>query len=111
MRDDDILVKQGRKSQPWRYETGIINLDDSHGSGTHWVAYAKKDHHCEYFDSYGNLRPPQEFLNYMSRGGVNITDDIMYNYSGVQKDKKYNCGHLCLRFLSNVCELMFNNKT
>lgn len=98
MRDDLLHL-----THPWRYETGIINLDESSGSGTHWVAYVKKNGLCEYFDSYGNLRPPQEFLNYMLKDDVTIT----YNYTNIQKDKKYNCGHLCLHFLSNVCNNIF----
>lgn len=103
---DDLLNKQ-QKLKPWRCETGIVNLDDSKGPGTHWVAYVKRYQQCEYFDSYGDLRPPQEFLNYMLNCGVSTTD-INYNYNNVQKDEKYNCGHLCLRFLANVCDYMFN---
>lgn len=99
---DELLLSEKR---PWRYETGIVNLDDTRGAGTHWVAYVKKDQHCEYFDSYGDLRPPQEVIDYM---GHDVT--IIYNYNDIQKGRKYNCGHLCLRFLSNVCERMFNNK-
>jgi len=38
-----------------RNESGIVNLDDVRGSGTHWVAYAKRDNHVIYFDSFGNL--------------------------------------------------------
>jgi len=29
----------------------IVNLDDTRGSGTHWVAYAKRDNHVTYFDN------------------------------------------------------------
>jgi len=27
---------------------GIVNLDDAKGSGTHWVAYAKRNNHVIY---------------------------------------------------------------
>lgn len=100
MRDD--LMK---RIAPWCWETGVINLDDSSGVGTHWVAYVKKDEDCEYFDSYGNLRPPQEFIDYISKGVSNIS--IKYNYNNVQNKNSYNCGHLCLRFLLNVCNYIF----
>lgn len=108
---DALLKRRGKSSlspQPWRFETGIINLDDSIGAGTHWVAYVKKDQFCEYFDSYGNLRPPQEFYKYMlnDAGGGDV--NISYNYNNIQKDEKFNCGHLCLRFLSNACNDMFS---
>ncbi|KAJ0169543.1 hypothetical protein K1T71_014728 [Dendrolimus kikuchii] len=43
----------------------------------------------------------KEVINYM---GDDIT--IIYNYNDMQKDKKYNCGHLCLRFLSNVYKMI-----
>lgn len=36
MRDELASMK------PQKNETGIINLDSTKGSGTHWVAYCKK---------------------------------------------------------------------
>lgn len=80
--------------KPNRRECGIINLDTHKGPGTHWVAYIKTSNDAEYFDSFGNLQPPIEVLNYL---GNNIT----YNYKREQF-KTYNCGHLCLKFL---CQL------
>jgi len=38
-----------------RNESGIVNLDDARGPGTHWVAYAKGDNHVIYFDSFDNF--------------------------------------------------------
>lgn len=78
--------------RPRRNECGIINLDSSTGSGTHWVAYHKKGTNIEYFDSFGNLQPPKELLNYLG-------DNIMYNYEAYQNYNSVNCGHLCLKFL------------
>lgn len=78
-------------------ECGIINLDDSRGLGTHWVAYKKGkfDKRVTYFDPVGNLRPPPRIVMYFnSSGNVNI----IYNYN-VYQFKSYNCGHLCLAFL------------
>ena len=46
-------------------ENGIINLDNSNGDGTHWVAYAIDPRGTVYFDSYG-LAPPKEFMRYVS---------------------------------------------
>lgn len=103
MRDE--LLNKSVALKPWKCETGIINLDTSQGPGTHWVAYAKKNQHCEYFDSYGDLTPPPEFVKYMKNSGDVI--NILYNYNNIQKNVKYNCGHLCLRFLYNVCTTMF----
>ena len=47
-----------------RLETGIINLDDSIGRGSHWVCYRNVDEQfCEYFDPFG-LIMPYEIKNY-----------------------------------------------
>lgn len=77
-------------------ECGIVNLDDDRGNGTHWVAYIKNNKIVIYFDSYGNLKPPNELINYFgSRGYVKI----FYNYERKQSYNSFNCGQLCLEFL------------
>lgn len=77
---------------PRRIEAAIVNLDTSDGPGTHWVAYYKRNNQIEYFDSYGNLQPPREIINYLG-------ENIKYNYYRYQNDNSVICGHLCLRFL------------
>lgn len=79
-------------SKPYQMECGVINLDISKNAGTHWVAYGKINDYIEYFDSYGNLKPPKEFIKY-------VGENINYNYDNIQKNNRYNCGHLCLKFL------------
>lgn len=79
---------------PFKNECGIINLDSSQNPGTHWVAYAKLNNYVEYFDSYGNLKPPEEFLRY-------VGFDVFYNYTNEQKNNSYICGHLCIKFLKS----------
>lgn len=78
-----------------RTECGVVNLDTSYGPGTHWVAYVKKGKDVEYFDSYGNLKPPKELVRYFRNS------EIKYNQTDYQRTNPYNCGHLCLEFLSN----------
>ena len=73
-------------------ESAILNLDDVRGRGTHWVAYCKIGKNVNYFDSFGNLKPPKDLLNYL---GV---DNIKYNYETYQAFDSFNCGHLCLKF-------------
>ena len=51
------------RRNPNNVETGIINLDNSDGPGTHWVAYVIDPRGIVYFDSYG-LPPPREFMRY-----------------------------------------------
>lgn len=78
---------------PFLKECGIINLDSSKNPGSHWVAYVKYNKSITYFDSYGNLRPPKEFISYVGNC------DIKYNHENIQKNHPFNCGHLCLQFL------------
>jgi hypothetical protein len=82
--------------KPWKNEASIINLDTASGNGTHWICFRKRGSKVDYFDSYGDLRPPLEIQRYLS--GTYIS----YNRTGYQKvhDNSEICGHLCLAFLS-----------
>lgn len=80
---------------PKQHESGILNLDQNSGSGTHWVAYKKTDDKVIYFDSFGNLNPPKEFIKYMKR------IKIYFNSDQYQSFGSSNCGHLALSFLYN----------
>lgn len=86
---DDLPIR------PRRLECAIVNLDNSRNEGTHWVAYVKVDKYCEYFNSYGNLKPPLELVKYLK---PNV---IFYNHKAYQYFNTTNCGHLCLEFLIN----------
>lgn len=79
---------------PHKNESAIINLDSSENSGTHWVAYKKTGNVVNYFDSFGNLKPPKELVRYF---GKNVK--ISYNNERYQNFNQFNCGHLCLEFL------------
>ena len=88
-------------------ETGVVNLDSIRGSGTHWVAYLKCGFDVEYFDSFGNLRPPIELKRYFNSGPY--TTNVTYNFLPKQKENTVNCGHLCLDFLTKRINV-FNNR-
>ena len=45
------------KSGVLEHECGIVNLDNSKGSGTHWVSYYKHGSTRIYFDSFGQITP------------------------------------------------------
>lgn len=74
-------------------ECAVVNLDSNINSGTHWVAYYKNGIDVQYFDSFGNLKPPEELIHYFR------TCNIEYNHNRYQKYSEQNCGHLCLEFL------------
>ncbi len=78
---------------PWKTERGIINLDTKDSGGTHWIAYYKRNRVVKYFDSFGDLRPPIEVINYFK------DCTVVYNKSALQTFNTNNCGHLCLAFL------------
>lgn len=87
----NLLPRNG----PLTNESAIINLDDKDGPGTHWVAYRKRKNKVLYFDSFGNLKPPLELIEYFKPAKIN------YNYQRYQQFDTFICGHLCLKFLSN----------
>ena len=86
-------------SGPRRQEAAIINLDSASGVGTHWVAYRKNNSKVTYYDSFGDLPPPIELVNYLHKG-VEAVKIIYYTYDRQQEFGSVWCGHLCLKFLS-----------
>lgn len=88
----NALPKNHRKN-----ESIIINLDDENSSGTHWCAVMSRQQgsalNVYYYDSYGDLPPPLEVLQYLSPQA-----NIYYNYSRDQQ-LPTECGHLALEFL------------
>lgn len=90
-----VYMRDELPKNPRQYESAIVNLDSKHGDGTHWVCYRKRRDRVEYFDSFGNLRPPLELVRYL---GPNIE----YNYDRKQRFNSVVCGHLCLQFLCDV---------
>lgn len=83
------------RSGPRKNETGILNLADEADLGSHWVAWKKDGNKVFYFDSFGNLQPPSDLVTYFGSGKT-----IEYNHKRYQDFNSYNCGHLCLQFLS-----------
>lgn len=80
-------------SKPRKTECAVLNLDSSKNPGTHWVAFVKQNDCAEYYDSFGNLKPPLELIKYLGNIPIN------YNYVQYQTFGTTNCGHLCLKFL------------
>ena len=78
-----------------RNESGIVNLDDATGPGTHWVAYAKRNNRVVYFDSFGNLRPPKKLVRYFENGATTIE----YNRTSYQTYDQSFCGQMCLQMV------------
>ena len=84
-------------NKPNNKECGIVNLDKSGGSGTHWVAWYKNGKNKKvYFDSYG-VQPPMEVIKYLGKS-------ISYNTDQIQPRGEVFCGHLCLYVLKGLNE-------
>jgi hypothetical protein len=58
-------------------ECGIINLEITNQSGSHWVANYRNNDKKYYFDSYGKVPPPKELVNYPG------TEDLFYNFNSM----------------------------
>lgn len=91
-----MFMRNNLPRKPYKNECAVINLDDIDGPGTHWVAYRKRAHDVQYFDSYGNLPPPLELIKYL---GSDVC--IYYNYKNYQDYGTVICGQLCIKFLYN----------
>ena len=72
-----------------KLETGIINLDDSMGGGSHWICYRNVDkQYCEYFDPFG-LIMPNKIKNYLKTSGKKI----VYSSDEIQERDSVLCGY------------------
>jgi hypothetical protein len=81
---------------PKNNECGVINLDYSYNQGTHWVCYFINEHHCFYFDSFGQL-PPIELNAYFDKANKNK----LYNNSQLQDINYITCGlYVCYVLLN-----------
>jgi len=83
-----VFMKDALPKKPLKYECGILNLDSSSGSGTHWECWIKRGKSSVTFDSYG-LNPPTELANYLK-------DSNTYNNTAQVQKNGHACGHFCL---------------
>ena len=89
-----VFVRDALPQKPNKNESGILNLDDSSGNGTHWVLWHRKNNKNFYFDSYG-IQPPLELYQYLK-------SSIFYNTEKIQPKEEVFCGHLLLHVLKQL---------
>ena len=78
-----------------KLETGIINLDDSMGGGSHWICYRNVDKQdSEYFDPF-ELIIPNEIKDYLKTSGKNT----VFSSDEIQERDSVLCGYWCLYYL------------
>ena len=59
-----VFLRYNLPVEPKRMECGVLDLDDTSGNGTHWVAWNRDNGKNYYFDSYG-IQPPTELKRYL----------------------------------------------
>tara|TARA_R110001606_G_scaffold13743_3_gene59123 strand:+ start:700 stop:1350 length:651 start_codon:yes stop_codon:yes gene_type:complete len=72
----------------------IINLDDSKGPGSHWVATIRDGRDMVIYDSFG--RDSDEILSKLKTGGLRVVDS---DYDKEQDELEMNCGARCCAWL------------
>ena len=79
----------------------IINLDEYHNIGTHWVALYVNNKIAIYFDSFGVEHIPKEIMKFIAR------KKIIANIYRIQAYGSIMCGYFCIGFIN----FMFNGKS
>ena len=81
----------------------VINLDEYHDIGTHWVALYVNNKTITYFDSFGVEHIPKEIIKFIeSRFPDNR--NIITNIFRIQAYDLIMCGYFCIGFIN----FMFN---
>ena len=79
----------------------VINLDEYHDIGTHWVALYVNNKIVTYFDSFGVEHIPKEIMKIINR------KKIITNIYRIQAYDSIICGYFCIGFIN----FMFNGKS
>ena len=78
----------------------VINLDEYHGIGTHWVALYVNNKTIIYFDSFGVEHMLREIMKFIPR------KKIITNIYRIQAYDSIMCGYFCIGFIN----FTFNGK-
>ena len=78
----------------------VINLDEYHNIGTHWVALYVNNKTITYFGSFGVENIPREIIKFIARKKITNTYRI-------QAYDLIMCGYFCIGFIN----FMFNGKS
>lgn len=76
----------------------IVNLEDSSGGGTHWVAIIIDDRYVSYYDSFG-IGASDDVKEFISRYVQNQNIQTIYSTKQVQYHDSVLCGYYCIYFL------------
>ena len=79
----------------------VINLDEYHDIGTHWVVLYVNNKTIIYFDSFGVEHIPKEIIKFIAR------KKIIANIYRIQAYDSIMCGYFCIGFIN----FMFNDNS
>ena len=84
-----------------KYGVYVINIDEYHDIGTHWVALYVNNNIVTYFDSFEVEHIPKEITKFINR------KKIITNIYRIQAYDSIMCGYFCIGFIN----FMFNGKS
>lgn len=87
-----------RDEIPMGLKTCVINMDESTGPGTHWVAIYKTNNEIYYFDSFGIEPPPEVIDRYQKETGARF----LFSTNQIQAPNSTMCGWYCIMFLNQM---------
>ena len=74
--------------------TYVINFDEYHDIGTHWLALYVNNKTVTYFDSFGVEHIPKEIIKCINN------KNIMTNIFRIQAYDSIMCGYFCIGFIN-----------
>ena len=75
----------------------VINLDEYHDIGTHWVALYVNNKTIIYFDSFGVEPIPKEIIKFIGNN-----KKLIANIYRIQAYDSIMCGYFCIRFINFI---------
>ena len=89
-----------RDNLPNKIKNGayVINLDEYHDIGTHWVALYVNNKTVTYFDSFGVEHIPKEIMKFIDNKNIITSIFRIHAYDSIM------CGYFCIGFIN----FMFN---
>ena len=72
----------------------VINLDEYHDIGTHWVALYVNNKTTIYFDSFGVEHIPKQIMKFINR------KKLITNIYRIQAYASIMCGYFCIGFIN-----------
>ena len=96
-----------RDNQPNSIKNGayVINLDEYHDIGTHWVAFCLNNKTIIYFDSFGVEHIPKEIIKFIGNNEQSSSakarnKNIITNIFRMQAYDSIMCGYFCIGFIN-----------